>query len=123
MSDITAAIDIIWSGMQRNQHHPVALAHKLDLRGAYEVQLGLLARHEAQGERQAGWKVGLTSAAMRAQQKVHEPCFSFLLESGYRTSEPLPPAERLRQLAGLADEGLISTEEFTEKRQTIVGEL
>ena len=86
MSDITAAIDIIWSGMQRNQHHPVALAHKLDLRSAYEVQLGLLARHEAQGERQAGWKVGLTSAAMRAQQKVHEPCFGFLLESGNKPS-------------------------------------
>ena len=48
---------------------------------------------------------------------------SFLLESGHRGMEPLPPAERLRQLSGLADEGLISHEEFAEKRTTIVGEL
>lgn len=48
---------------------------------------------------------------------------SFLLESGHRASEPLPPAERLRQLAGLAGEGLISAEEFADRRTTIVGEL
>lgn len=48
---------------------------------------------------------------------------SFLLESGHRGREPLPPAERLRQLAGLATEGLISAEEFAEKRTTIVADL
>src|SRR5690606_13781564 len=34
-----------------------------------------------EGETQAGWKVGLTSAAMRAQQGVPEPCFGHLLQS------------------------------------------
>lgn len=48
---------------------------------------------------------------------------SFLLECGHRGTEPLPPAERLRQLAGLADEGLINAEEFADRRTTIVGEL
>jgi 2-keto-4-pentenoate hydratase len=40
----------------------------------------------AAGDVQAGWKVGLTSAAMRAQQRVPEPCFGFLLRSGHLRS-------------------------------------
>ena len=53
---------------------------------AYEAQLALLARCERAGERQAGWKVGLTARAMQAQQGVYEPVFGFLLESGQRAS-------------------------------------
>ncbi len=53
---------------------------------AYQAQLALLARCERAGERQAGWKVGLTARAMQAQQGVFEPVFGFLLESGYRPS-------------------------------------
>ncbi len=48
---------------------------------------------------------------------------SFLLQTGHGGPDPLPPAERLRQLADLANAGLISAEEFAEKRTTIVGEL
>ena len=33
-----------------------------------------------------GWKVGLTSTAMQAQQGVHEPCLGHLLQSGQRPS-------------------------------------
>jgi 2-keto-4-pentenoate hydratase len=53
---------------------------------AYQAQLELLARRERAGERQAGWKVGLTARAMQAQQGVYEPVFGFLLESGHRPS-------------------------------------
>jgi len=53
---------------------------------AYRAQLELLARYQRAGERQAGWKVGLTARAMREQQGVHEPVFGFLLESGHRPS-------------------------------------
>ena len=52
----------------------------------YRVQLGILERLVATGERHAGWKVGLTAAAMRAQHGVHEPCFGFLLASGNKPS-------------------------------------
>jgi len=52
----------------------------------YRAQLELLARCERAGERQAGWKVGLTARAMQVQQGVHEPVFGFLLESGQRPS-------------------------------------
>ncbi|MBP0496311.1 2-keto-4-pentenoate hydratase [Pararoseomonas indoligenes] len=57
---------------------------RLDLSSAYAVQLAFLDRYIAEGEFQAGWKVGLTAPAMRAQQGVHEPCFGFLLGSGHR---------------------------------------
>jgi len=47
---------------------------------AYRVQLGLLDRYLASGDRHTGWKVGLTAKAM--QQKVRGPCSRFLVESG-----------------------------------------
>ena len=53
---------------------------------AYKAQLELLARYQRAGERQAGWKVGLTARAMQAQQGVYEPVFGFLLASGHRPS-------------------------------------
>ena len=53
---------------------------------AYRVQLGLLDRYVASGDRHAGWKVGLTAKAMQEQQRVHEPVFGFLLASGHRDS-------------------------------------
>ena len=53
---------------------------------AYRVQLGLLDRYAEGGDRHAGWKVGLTARAMQEQQRVHEPVFGFLLESGHRES-------------------------------------
>jgi 2-keto-4-pentenoate hydratase len=54
---------------------------------AYKAQLELLARCGRAGERQAGWKVGLTARAMQAQQGVYEPVFGFLLLSGHRPSD------------------------------------
>jgi 2-keto-4-pentenoate hydratase len=58
----------------------------MTLEQAYRVQLELLERCERAGERQAGWKVGLTARAMQAQQGVYEPVFGFLLASGHRAS-------------------------------------
>ena len=58
----------------------------MTLEQAYRAQLELLARCEREGQRQAGWKVGLTARAMQAQQGVYEPVFGFLLESGHRPS-------------------------------------
>jgi 2-keto-4-pentenoate hydratase len=53
---------------------------------AYAVQLHLLRHLSARGERQAGWKVALTSAATRTQFGATEPAFGFLLASGERQS-------------------------------------
>ena len=81
--DIEFAADALWAGIKRQQHLPPDWRGKLTLPQAYAVQLAILRRRMAEGEVQAGWKVGLTSAAMRAQQGVAEPCFGFLLRSGH----------------------------------------
>ncbi len=65
---------------------PLAWRGKLSMDQAYQVQLAIMRRRIGRGERQTGWKVGLTAAAMRAQQNVHEPCFGYLLASGHRAS-------------------------------------
>ena len=48
---------------------------------AYRVQLGLIDRRCAAGERQIGWKVGLTAKAIQEQFGFHEPVFGCILES------------------------------------------
>ena len=79
--DIAAALEV---EIDAGNFMPPAWRGKLDMDHGFRVQLAWLKRRLARGERQVGWKVGLTSAAMRAQQNVHEPCFGYLLESGHR---------------------------------------
>lgn len=81
-----AIADALWAEWHKGRHMPAEWMGRLSMDLAYRVQLALLARFEAAGERQAGWKVGLTAAAMRAQWNIHEPCFGFLLESGHKPS-------------------------------------
>jgi 2-keto-4-pentenoate hydratase len=83
---VAGALDAIWAGHRRGQHHPREWQGRLTMVEAYHVQFGLLARYVDTGERHAGWKVGLTARAMQEQQRVHEPVFGFLLESGHRES-------------------------------------
>jgi 2-keto-4-pentenoate hydratase len=67
---------------QRGNFFPDEWKGKLDLDEGYRVQLGLLDLKLARGERQAGWKVGLTADAMRELFGGKEPVFGYLLESG-----------------------------------------
>ncbi|MFC5139345.1 2-keto-4-pentenoate hydratase [Actinomycetospora rhizophila] len=53
----------------------------LDLAGAYAVQRALTARREARGARRIGWKLGYTSAVMRAQMGVGSPNLGPLLDT------------------------------------------
>lgn len=84
--DARAIAATLWAEWHKGRHMPPEWMGKLSLDEAYQVQLALLDRFEAAGERQAGWKVGLTAAAMRAQWNIHEPCFGFLLRSGHKPS-------------------------------------
>jgi 2-keto-4-pentenoate hydratase len=59
---------------------------RLTMAQAYAVNLAILRRNVADGDAQAGWKVGLTAAAMRAQWNIPEPCFGVLMRSGHRES-------------------------------------
>lgn len=79
--------DALWQSIRRGVHDPVELHGAIPtIDDAYQVQLGLLDRYKQVGERQAGWKVGLTAKAMQAQIGYHEPVFGFLLASGHQPS-------------------------------------
>jgi 2-keto-4-pentenoate hydratase len=75
-------VQAIWQLQQQGDVFSQQWRGKLDLDEAYRVQLGLLERKLAGGERQAGWKVGLTAPAMREMFSSKEPVFGYLLESG-----------------------------------------
>lgn len=77
-----AALDTMWKAYKQGVHFPEALAGKLSMDDAYTVQLGMLSRRLEQGERQAGWKVGLTSPAVREHFGAEAPVFGYLLQSG-----------------------------------------
>ncbi|MFT3720581.1 2-keto-4-pentenoate hydratase [Pseudorhodoferax sp.] len=78
--------DALWRAMQEGRHMPPEWSGRFTLQEGYAVQLAILRRRLAAGERQSGWKVGLTAKAMQVQQQVHEPCFGYLLESGAHRS-------------------------------------
>src|SRR5689334_25069335 len=75
-------VEALLEAHRGGDHFPQAWRGKLDLAEAYRVQLGLLDRKIANGERQAGWKAGLTADVMREMFGGKEPVFGYLLESG-----------------------------------------
>lgn len=79
-------IDSIWRSRQEGVYYPEEWKGRLSQAEAYEVLLGLLARHLAAGDTQVGWKVGLTAKAIQTQFGVYEPVFGFLLASGAKPS-------------------------------------
>jgi 2-keto-4-pentenoate hydratase len=79
--DASAAIESFWAARTRGEWFPAAWHNKLTTDQAYEVLFGLMARRQTAGERQIGWKVGLTSKAIQQQFNVHEPVFGCILES------------------------------------------
>ena len=79
--DIETTIQDFWQARERGEFFPPAYFGKLTLDQAYRVQLGLIACREALGERQIGWKVGLTAPAIQQQFGFHEPVFGCILDS------------------------------------------
>jgi 2-keto-4-pentenoate hydratase len=78
---IDEAVEILWESARKGVYYPDALKGQLTLHEAYRVQLGVLARAQAEGEKQAGWKIGLTADAVRGPYGVTEPVFGYLLQS------------------------------------------
>jgi 2-keto-4-pentenoate hydratase len=79
--DEQAAIEDFWSARARGEYFPAQWFGRLTLDQAYRIQLGQIARRIAAGERQIGWKVGLTAAAIQQQFGFHEPVFGCILDS------------------------------------------
>lgn len=84
--ELEAALASFWEARGRGEFFPAEWRDRLDLVQAYQVQLGLIARRCAAGERQVGWKVGLTSPAIQRQFGFAEPVFGCLLADGIRRS-------------------------------------
>jgi len=79
--DANTAIDSFWQARARGEYFPRDWFDRLSLEEAYRVQLGMIARRVAGGERQIGWKVGLTAPAIQQQFGFHEPVFGCILQS------------------------------------------
>jgi 2-keto-4-pentenoate hydratase len=84
--DIAAVTESIWEHTLRRSYFPAEWKGRLTIEQSYRVQLGLLDRWLARGERLAGWKVGLTAPVIQKQFGMPEPVMGFLLESGHRES-------------------------------------
>jgi 2-keto-4-pentenoate hydratase len=84
--DIEAIVESIWQHTLRRSYFPAEWKSRLTIEQAYRVQLAILDRWVARGERLAGWKVGLTAPVIQKQFGMHEPVMGFLLESGHRES-------------------------------------
>jgi len=79
--DELAAIESFWEARQRGEYFPREWFDRLNLDEVYRIQLGLIGRRVAAGERQIGWKVGLTAKAIQEQFGFHEPVFGCVLET------------------------------------------
>jgi 2-keto-4-pentenoate hydratase len=79
--DLPRAVEEFWAARARGEYFPAGYADRLSLDEAYRIQLALIERRCAEGERQIGWKVGLTSKAIQQQFGFNEPCFGCILET------------------------------------------
>jgi 2-keto-4-pentenoate hydratase len=84
--ELETALASFWEARGRGEFFPAEWRDRLDFVQAYQVQLGLIARRCAGGERQVGWKVGLTSPAIQRQFGFAEPVFGCLLADGRKPS-------------------------------------
>lgn len=66
--------------LERRAIAPLTNEHPgLDLATGYRIQARGIELRRARGETIAGWKMGLTSEAKRAQMNLHSPCYGVLL--------------------------------------------
>ena len=80
--NLSEAADRIREGYRCGEYFPPELLGRLSFDDALRVQLEILARRIAEGERLAGWKIGLTSASVRAHFGTDRQPFGHILESG-----------------------------------------
>jgi 2-keto-4-pentenoate hydratase len=79
--ELQCAVEEFWAARGRGEHFPASYFDRLSLDEAYRIQLALIDRRCRAGERQIGWKVGLTSKAIQQQFGFHEPAFGCILET------------------------------------------
>ena len=99
MVDQTAVVDALYvarkNGAQPSGLDPV----QLGLEEALEVQLRVLDRFKAEGERLGGWKVGLTSGNARDRMGKDFRPFGYVLQSRIFPSSATVPATKILHCA------------------------
>ena len=80
--NVSEAADRIWEGYPRGEYFPSELVGQLSFDEALRIQLDILERRLTDSERLAGWKIGLTSATVRAHFGTERQPFGHILESG-----------------------------------------
>lgn len=84
--NIDEATNILWQSTP-NGDSPAATLHKqLTMNDAYRVQLNILARRQAAGEKLAGWKIGLSAASARQAFGLPAPISAPLFAQRHFTS-------------------------------------
>jgi 2-keto-4-pentenoate hydratase len=83
MNTIEQTTDTIWQSMVKGQPAHESLRKTLSLADAYHVQVNLLRRWQSEGKKLAGWKIGMSGAAIRARMGLTEPFTGYLLDSGH----------------------------------------
>ena len=96
---LEAAVERLWQATQRQVTPELAPNQSLTMDEAYQVQLAMLARHIASGEKQAGWKIGITSAVARSKIGLAAPVFGYLLASRHFPSGGSVPHATIRDPA------------------------
>ncbi len=84
--DIDRAADLIVAGYRRGEFFPPALRGRLSFDEALRLQIAVLDKRIDSGETLAGWKIGLTSARVRARFGSDRQPFGYLLQSGFMPS-------------------------------------
>ena len=79
--NLATVIEDFWAARSRGEFFPQAYFDRLALDDAYRIQLALIDRRVAAGERHIGWKVGLTAKVIQEQFGFHEPLFGCILET------------------------------------------
>ena len=78
---IEEAINLLWQSTQQGAPPSPALQKALTFADAYRVQLGILARWRAKGEKIGGWKIGLSADGARKMFGLQTPIAGYLLAS------------------------------------------
>lgn len=79
--NLDAAIESLWQATRTGEYPPSGFEGELSFEEAYQIQLAVLERRLAAGERLAGWKVGLSSDATRRMFGLDSPVSAYLLVS------------------------------------------
>ena len=79
--NLATAIYDFWIARMRGEFFPKAYFDRITLDDAYCIQLALIDRRVAAGERHIGWKVGLTAKVIQEQFGFYEPVFACILET------------------------------------------